>query len=953
MANTTSQNKTNDKASDKTGDKSSDKTGGQSRGRGKTPLREMLVNFVTGEECRIALTTNGRLEELYQERSSAESHVGNIYKGRVTNVEQSIQAAFVDFGLERNGFLHISDVHPQYFPGGEDSEKLGSKISRRDRPPIQKCFRRGDEVLVQVLKEGISTKGPTLTSYLSIPGRFLVMMPNMSRLGVSRKVEDDDARKETRKILAELDPPDGFGFIVRTAGIGQPKADIKRDLAYLTRLWKKIETRRKRVRGVGELYAESDLIIRTLRDVFTSDVDRIIVDSRHAAARAQDFLAIANPRSKSRVVFYDDPVPLFHRFGIEAQIEHVNGREVPLPSGGSLVIEQTEAMVTIDVNSGKSRDARDAEANAYNTDVEACDEICRQLKLRDLGGIIAADMIDMRESKNRRKIEQRFRDNLKNDRARTRVAPIGPFGVLEITRQRMRPSLKKAVSIDCPTCHGLGELKSPESVALEALRQLSIVAQYDHVERIELTVSGDTAFQLLNRKRSKLVSLERKQEVGVTIRVGGGQEHIGLVPFDAKGVALDPMPLLRDRSVTDIKRANLVELSSGEVEELAVAPIPDPDDELDELIEEEIKEEVQAELSGDGYLSADDEEDEAESDEEEGGSRRKRRRRRRRRSRRGRGGDGGEGEGEGEDGVGEEAAGDGSGGVSGGDDDSDREADADADGDDDADSEEEADGEDDSAPVAAGEGEASGEGQEGGGKRKRRRRRGRRGKGDREGEGREENGGDASRRGSDQPQRSGASGRDRDRGDRDRDRGGKSDQRSGSGQRSGQRSGGGDAKSDFEGRSGGRSGGSAKGGSGGSSGASSGGGSGYGNKLMPHLTKAEKAEKAEQAAAASPAKSEGKANAKSDEQSQSKSASKSASKPASKPEVKPESKSADPSGEDAKAEGASEKPKRKKRSRKKSARSGASSEGKSAQTDDSAGGGDTLVAAGADGEGAA
>ncbi|MEL7089036.1 MAG: Rne/Rng family ribonuclease, partial [Planctomycetota bacterium] len=345
------------------------------------PKTEMLINYVPGEECRIAIVEDGRLEEFYQERASTESHVSNIYKGRVTNVEPAIQAAFVDFGLERNGFLHISDLHPKYFPGKdrEAFEKVGHKTARHERPPIQKCLKRGQEVLVQVLKEGIGTKGPTLTSYLSIPGRFLVMMPDMQRLGVSRKVEDDDARKETKDILKALDPPKEFGFIVRTAGIGQTKTDLKRDLSYLQRLWKNIDKKRKQRGKTGELYAESDLVIRTIRDVFNSDIDHIICDDLSAARRARDFLAVANPRSKSKVIYYDDPVPLFNRRGIEQQLDNMNAREVPLPSGGALVIDQTEALVAIDVNSGKSRAAKDAETNAYKTNLEAVDEIARQL----------------------------------------------------------------------------------------------------------------------------------------------------------------------------------------------------------------------------------------------------------------------------------------------------------------------------------------------------------------------------------------------------------------------------------------------------------------------------------------------------------------------------------------------------------------------------------------------
>ncbi len=504
---------------------------------------EMLINYVPGEECRIAIVEDGRLEELYQERASAESHVGNIYKGRVINVEPAIQAAFIDFGLERNGFLHISDLHPRYFPGKdrEEFERVGDKTPRRERPPIQKCLRRGQEVLVQVLKEGIGTKGPTLTSYLSIPGRFIVMMPSMERMGVSRKVDDDEARRAMRDILNSLNPPEGFGFIIRTAGIGRTKAEIKRDLAYLQRLWKSIETRMKQTSRVGELYTESDLVIRTIRDVLTSDVSRIVIDDPVAARRAKDFLSIAMPRTNTRVVLYQDPVPLFHRFDIERQIDLINARSVPLPSGGSLVIDSTEAMVAIDVNSGKSRDARDAETNAYQTDMEAVEEIARQLRLRDLGGVIVLDLIDMRSPKHRKDVEAKFKNLLKKDRARTRVGMISQFGLLEMTRQRMRPSLQKSIYIECPHCVGAGYVKSPESVVLEVMRRLALVLNDQRVARAELTISPDVAFQVLNRKRAQLVSLEQRHDKPVMVRVKGDGpiDFIQLVGIDGRGSILE------------------------------------------------------------------------------------------------------------------------------------------------------------------------------------------------------------------------------------------------------------------------------------------------------------------------------------------------------------------------------------------------------------------------------
>jgi ribonuclease E len=535
------------------------------------PKQEMLINDTPGEECRIAIIQDGQLEELYQERASSESHVGNIYKGKVAHIEPSIQAAFIDFGLERSGFLHLSDLHPMYFGGSakEDSERIGKKTPHRDRPPIQNCLRRGQDILVQVIKEGIGTKGPTLTSYLSIPGRFLVVLPYMERLGVSRKVEDDESRHKMREILDELNPPKEFGFIIRTAGIGRTKADLKRDLAYLQRLWKTIEKRMETTSQVGELYTESDLVIRTIRDVFSADIDRIVIDNEAAAHRAKSFLAIANPRSGSKVVVYRDPVPLFHRYDIERQIETIHGRVVPLPSGGSLVIDSTEALVAIDVNSGKSRDSRDAETNAYKINLEAADEVCRQLRLRDLGGVVVIDLIDMRPLKHRREIEQRFRANLKNDRARTQVSPISQFGILEMTRQRMRPSLKKSIYTDCPSCKGAGLVKSAESVVLDVTRRLALIMHKPDVTHVELTISPDVAFYLLNRKRKQLTALEQQHNKSITVRVGGGSlDFIQLDAFNANGSKLEAELL---SAIPSVKSAPPVE---ADLQELGATPQP-------------------------------------------------------------------------------------------------------------------------------------------------------------------------------------------------------------------------------------------------------------------------------------------------------------------------------------------------------------------------------------------
>ena len=518
---------------------------------------QMIINYVPGEECRVAVVEDGMLEELHAERAAQASRVGNIYIGRVNNVEASIQAAFIDFGVEDNGFLHISDLHPRYFPGEADdaTEQVGHKTPRRERPPIQQCLRKGDEVIVQVLKEGVGTKGPTLTSYLSIPGRFLVMMPQMDKVGVSRKVEDEETRRKMREVLDQLDLPDGFGFILRTAGMDRGKAELKRDLAYLQRLWKDMEKRRK---GGGKprlLYSESDLLVRSLRDVLTADMDEVVIDNEHALMRAERFLKIVAPRTKTKLLHYPGKTPIFHAFGIEGQISLIHAREVPLPSGGRLVIDQTEALVAIDVNSGKSRDARDAEDNAYRTNLEAVDEICRQLRLRDLGGIIVNDLIDMRAASRRKEIENRFRERLKRDRAKSTIASISPFGILEMTRQRMRGSHEQAHFSDCPVCRGRGLVQRPESVASEALRDLAALLDHAKVAKIELVVSPRVAGELLSNKRRLLGRIERTSGKHVDVRVSEDipPDRVSFYAYDPVGADVDLDKLPRPRKPDNLK----------------------------------------------------------------------------------------------------------------------------------------------------------------------------------------------------------------------------------------------------------------------------------------------------------------------------------------------------------------------------------------------------------------
>ncbi len=545
--------------------------------------KEMLINVSQPEECRIAILEDGSLEELYTERASQNNYAGNIYKGRIVNLEPSIQAAFVDFGVGRNGFLHISDVEAQYFrqagydpaeimddgpnadiDDGEDSEDdeeggtdqprrrpAGSggrhRSSNRPRfkPPIQEIFRRGDEVLVQVIKEGIGSKGPTLSTYISIPGRYLVLMPALGRVGVSRKIEDEQQRRILRQTLLELNPPKGLGFIVRTAGQERSRRELSRDMAYLLRLWKVLVKRVKNTPSPVGIYEESDMIIRTIRDIFSEDIDTILVDDKDAFERAKEFLQLVMPRYVSRLKLYDSREPLFYKYNLEREIARIQQRVVPLKGGGSIVIDSTEALVAIDVNSGNFRSDGSAEDNAFQLNMSASKEIARQLRLRDLGGVIVNDFIDMRRETYRRKVERSLRDAMRRDRARTKILRTSPFGLIEMTRQRIRPSLKRSVYEDCPCCQGRAVVKTGESMAIEVVRVMMMACQQPRAARITVRVNDKVAAFLNNRKRKAIIQME--EATNVTVQILGSEtlfpEHFECDCRDLEG-NLIPLPFL-------------------------------------------------------------------------------------------------------------------------------------------------------------------------------------------------------------------------------------------------------------------------------------------------------------------------------------------------------------------------------------------------------------------------
>ena len=490
--------------------------------------KEMLINNLQGQECRIAIVEDGQLQELYIERSSSSSHVGNIYKGRITNIEPGIQAAFVDFGIGKNGFLHISDVRPQYFSKGHDAaiESVGRKRPEHSRPPVQQFFKRGQEVVVQVTKEGIGTKGPTLTTYLSIPGRFLVMMPGMSRLGVSRKIEDEEIRAKVRAMLNELKVPDSMGFIVRTAGMDSPKRELQRDLNYLLRLWKSVERRIEASQAPAAIYQESDLVIRTIRDIYNSDVKRVICDRQADARKVREFVNVVMPRKGNVIEVYTGKEGLFHDAGLEEEIEGMYARRVNLPSGGSLVIDQTEALVAIDINSGRMREHSNSEDTARKTNVEAATEIGRQLRIRDMGGMVVIDFIDMMNDKHRHEVEKALKDAIKPDRAKSKILRMSQFGLVEMTRQRMRPSLKQSIYRPCKHCDGTGVVKSEQSQTIHVMRALQALCADEDVAAMRLSVPLAVAADLNNEHRRQLHELEDGTGKDITIN-GQADLHAG------------------------------------------------------------------------------------------------------------------------------------------------------------------------------------------------------------------------------------------------------------------------------------------------------------------------------------------------------------------------------------------------------------------------------------------
>ena len=470
-------------------------------------MKRMLFNATQAEELRVAIVDGQKLIDLDIESANKEQKKSNIYKAIITRIEPSLEAAFVDYGSERHGFLPFKEISRSYFKPGVDAGKAR----------IQDVLSNGQELIVQVEKDERGNKGAALTTFISLAGRYLVLMPNNPRGGgVSRRIEGED-RQELREVMDSLDVPGGMSLIARTAGIGRNTEELQWDLNYLLQLWGAIDGAAKAQSGAFLIYQESSLVIRAIRDYFHAEIGEILIDTDDVFEQAQQFMAHVMPGTVNRVKRYHDDVPLFSRFQIEHQIESAYSRQVTLPSGGAIVIDHTEALVSVDVNSGRATKGSDIEETALRTNCEAADEVARQLRLRDLGGLIVIDFIDMESTKNQREVENRLRDALHHDRARVQTGKISRFGLLELSRQRLRPALAETSYITCPRCTGTGHIRSTESAALHILRILEEEAMKENTGALHCQVPVDVGTFLLNEKRVDISRIEMRHRVNLVI----------------------------------------------------------------------------------------------------------------------------------------------------------------------------------------------------------------------------------------------------------------------------------------------------------------------------------------------------------------------------------------------------------------------------------------------------
>ena len=473
-------------------------------------MKRMLINATQPEEIRVALVDGQWLYDLDIEDRQREQKKANIYKGKITRVEASLEAAFVDYGAERHGFLPLKEISRDYFLRQDRDTDSG-------RVRIKDVIKEGTEVLVQVEKEERGNKGAALTTFISLAGRYLVLMPNNPRAGgISRRIDGDD-RSELKDAMSQLEVPNGMGVIVRTAGVGRSAEDLQWDLSSLLQLWEAVKKQADEVKAPHFLWQEGNVIIRAIRDYLRPDIGEVIVDNKQAYNDCMDYMQRVMPQNKNKIKFYEEAVPLFNRFQIEGQIETAFEREVKLPSGGSIVIDITEALVSIDINSSRATKGADIEETALATNLEAADEIARQVRLRDIGGLVVIDFIDMQPVKNQREVENRMRDALSMDRARVQIGRISRFGLLEMSRQRLRPSLEETTSKVCPRCAGQGTIRSTKSLALSILRLVEEEAKKERSAEIRAVVPVTVGTFLLNEKRNAILSIEQRHHARIVI----------------------------------------------------------------------------------------------------------------------------------------------------------------------------------------------------------------------------------------------------------------------------------------------------------------------------------------------------------------------------------------------------------------------------------------------------
>ncbi len=471
---------------------------------------KILINAIDPEECRIAKVKENKLEEFHIERTAKEITRGNIYKAVISRVEPSLQAVFVDYGAERHGFLQKNEIHSDYFLDSASGDRSLTKI-----------VRPGQELLVQVVKDPFLKKGAMLTTYISLPGRDVVLMPGSDSRGISRKIEQESERNRLKDIVNKLDLPHGFGIIVRTAGAKCTKAHMSRDLRHLLRLWKNIKKDVIKVQAPAILYKERSLVYRSIRDYFTPDVTEILIDDETVFQEARDLVKIISPKHKKIVKYYKGVKPIFTKYQLESQIASIYESRVKLKSGGSIVIAQTEALVAIDVNSGKATQKRSVQQTALMTNIEAAEEIARQLRLRDLGGLIVVDFIDMKDPKHKSEVERTVKNQVKLDKAKINVGKISKLGLMEMSRQRIRPSIEFGSFEVCGYCKGKGMVPSTEMLVLGFLRKLRLETIKDKISTVKGYVPVAVADYLLNKKRKEILDLEARRGISISI-VGDG-----------------------------------------------------------------------------------------------------------------------------------------------------------------------------------------------------------------------------------------------------------------------------------------------------------------------------------------------------------------------------------------------------------------------------------------------